>query len=108
MPGVVSNKGMMWSSTPISKVPKGVTWSDDAIIRIPNSGQTDPDSTNYVRDVYDRSFTNFIAYVLYYHAADKMTYLEDIREGVTYAIPNGGKAKGYTLAFKLNFARKDK
>lgn len=102
MPGVTSYKStsIMWSSTPIDKREPNVGWSEDAIIRIFDSGKTDT-FDKYIRNS-GVSFTDFVAYVLYYDNKENMTYLKDIREDVIYSIPSGAKAKGYTLAFKLN------
>ena len=105
MPGVVSNKSMMWSPTPLDKRLPNVGWSEDAIIRIFDSGKTDKESLLKNSGV---SYVDFVAYVLYYDTKENMTYVKDIRENVLYAIPSGAKAKGYTLAFKLNINYKEK
>ena len=108
MPGVVSNsnKSMMWSSTPLDKKLPNAGWSEDAIIRIYDTGKTDT-FDKYIKNS-GISYTDFVAYVLYYDSKDNMTYVKDIREDVLYAIPSGAKAKGYTLAFKLNMNYKEK
>ncbi len=113
MPGVVPNKRtmthskqMVWGQTPLDQRKPNVSWSEDGTIRI-----YDPEKT----DTFDKfiknsgiTYTNLVAYILYYDTKDKMTYLEDVRDGVLYSIPQGAKAKGYTLAVKLNLIYKDK
>lgn len=108
MPGVVSNKShsIMWGATPSGKSLPNAGWSEDATIRIFDTGKTDT-FDKYIKNS-GISYIDFVAYVLYYDNKDKMTYLKDIRQDVLYAIPSGAKAKGYTLAFKLNLIHKDK
>ncbi len=108
MPGVVSNNShsVMWSSTPHDKLLPNAGWSEDATIRIFDSGKTDT-FDKYIKNS-GISYIDFVAYVLYYDTKENMTYVKDIREDVLYAIPSGAKAKGYTLAFKLNLNYKEK
>lgn len=101
----VANKNMMWGQTPMDKRLPNVGWSEDAIIRIFDSGKTDKESLLKNSGV---SYVDFVAYILYYDTKENMTYVKDIREDVLYAIPSGAKAKGYTLAFKLNMNYKEK
>lgn len=80
----MDNKSLSWSTTTFSKKPKNVGWSEDAKLK---------DGT--------------IVYVLYFNNDTNTMCLDDIREGITYEIPYGGKAKGYVLAFKLNNVYKE-
>ncbi len=86
-----TNKMMSWSTTPIDSRPSNISWSEEGKIRIYN----------------DKKYDEIVAYVLYYDSSEKMTYLKDIRNETLYAIPSGSKAKGYTLAFKLNLVHKE-
>lgn len=70
---------LQWKSTPFTEKPTYLSWSEDAI----NSSGN-------------------VVYKLYYNSLLKETTLEDIREGITYHITIGSKAKGYMLGFKLN------
>jgi spore coat protein U-like protein len=88
---------IMWSDTPLKDKPKNVGWSQDATIRVYRNEGNEKDSTG-------NRYDNFIAYKLYYDSKENSVYLKDIRSNVLYSIPSGAKAKGYTLAFKLNIA----
>jgi hypothetical protein len=107
MPGVIQNssKSVMWSPTPLDKKFPNSGWSEDAKIRIFDTGKTDQETI--LKD-NELSYVDVVVYVLYWDNVDNMTYLKDIREDVLYSIPSGAKAKGYTLAFKLNMNHKDK
>lgn len=71
-----SNK-LMWSNTKL----------DD---KIPNSGWSETASDEVGK-----------LFVLYYDNDKSGVYLYDTIDDVTYQVPLGAKAKGYTLAFKL-------
>ncbi len=88
---------IMWSDTPLKNKMDNVGWSQDATIRVYDSGSTKTD-TNGIK------YNDFIVYILYYDNKDNIVYLKDVRNDVLYSIPSGAKAKGYTLAFKLNTA----
>ena len=72
------NKQLMWGDTKSENKPKNYGWSEDGINK--DLG---------------------ILYRLYYDNDRKGVYLLDIKNDVTYQVPYGAKAKGYTLAFKL-------
>lgn len=89
-----TSKSVMWKPTPMDKKLPNAGWSDDAIVRF--------------YDVSGDTFEDKVVYVLYWDNVDNMTYLKDIREDVLYSLPSGAKAKGYTLAFKLNLNHVEK
>ena len=92
MGNIATNSKMMsWSITPINDRLDYMSWSEEGKIRIYS----------------DKKYDEVVAYILYYDTSEKMTYLKDIRNNVLYAIPSGSKAKGYTLAFKLNLVHKE-
>lgn len=72
------SKQMVWSDTPIADKDNNHSWSQDA--------------TNVDLG---------LLYRLYYDNNKKNVYLYDFNNDVTYEVPYGAKAKGYTLAFKL-------
>ncbi len=67
-----------WSSTSNDNKVKNSGWSEDA---------TTPSGK--------------ILYRLYYDNTNKGVYLIDIIDDVSYEVPLGAKAKGYTIALKL-------
>ena len=106
MPGVVSNKSMMWKDTPIEKKLLNTSWSQDAIIRTYDHEKTDT-FEKYIKNS-GISYIEQIVYTLYYDNKDSITYLKDIRNDIIYKLPVNGKSKGYTLAFRLNISYQDK
>jgi hypothetical protein len=69
-----------------------IRWSDTKKDdKIQNSGWSEDATTPSGTDLYR----------LYYDNDKKGVYLLDIQNEVTYEVPLGAKAKGYTLASKL-------
>jgi hypothetical protein len=71
-------RSIMWTATKLEDIPKNVSWSEDG--------------TNPILGLIFR---------MYYDNDKKITYLLDVKDDVTYTVPYGAKAKGYTLAYKL-------
>lgn len=101
----ISSKSVMWGQTPLDKKFPNAGWSEDATIRIFDTGKTDEETMLKNSGL---TYVDVVAYVLYWDDKESMTCLKDIREDVLYTIPSGAKAKGYTLAFKLNMNYKEK
>ena len=73
------------------KKSKQLIWSDTNIKdKLPNSGWS-----------LSASNDTDVLYIMYYDNNKKGVYLYDIKDDVTYQVPYGAKAQGYTLAFKL-------
>lgn len=72
------SKQLKWSDTKKEDIYSNAGWSEDAF---------NPDMG--------------IVFRMYFNEKNKNVYLHDIFYDVTYEVPYGAKAKGYTLAFKL-------
>jgi len=72
------NIQLRWQDTPNADKLKNYGWSEDGI-----------------------NDTLGLLFRLHYDNDKKGVYLLDVKNDVTYQVPFGAKAKGYTLAFKL-------
>ena len=79
----MTDKSLSWKDTPLTKRYKNVGWSEDAYLK--NGNQV---------------------YIMYYNNNTNSIFVDDLRNDIKYEIPNGGKSKGYVLAFKLNSIHK--
>jgi hypothetical protein len=91
------SRSMTWMMTPEKNKLPNAKWSEDAIIRKPGTSDS---FAKFLRD--GDNYEKFVAYVMYFDKSDNIAYLKDVREDVLYTIPKASKAKGYTLATKLN------
>jgi len=84
--------GKIFNKMNKNKKENSIMWGDtDSDDKVQNSGWSEDAKT----------LSGTPLYRLYYDNDKKDVYLLDIQNDVTYQVPLGAKAKGYTLASKL-------